>query len=177
MLSYVFGAVTQCWKPRNMFVSLSCSRWSVCNSDSFMFAATEWGGEKGHFQHGGFLHIFNYVYVVSCWNENPPPWIFISVWAELRQSCALSLRAQPWETVIKTSPPWAVRLMKGVSCHGQRGKHVAFQIWSAISSEVWEMQGVRQGTQGTARRLSHWDGAVLPLPQYRQGLRLLLCKI
>lgn len=114
MFSYVFGADAQWWKPRNMFVSLSCSRWSVGNSDSFMFAATECGGEKGHFQHGGFLHIFNYVYVVSCWNENPPPWIFITMWAELRQSCALSLRAQPWETVIKTSPRWAVRLMKGV---------------------------------------------------------------
>lgn len=52
-----------------------------------------------------------------------------------------------------------------------------FQIWSAISSEVWGMQGVWQGTQGAARRLSHWDGAVLPFPQYRQGLRLLLCKV
>lgn len=33
-----------------MFVSLNCHRWSIGNSDTFIFAAPECWGEKGHFQ-------------------------------------------------------------------------------------------------------------------------------
>lgn len=138
MLSYVFEADTQCWKPRNIFVNLSCSRWSVGNSDTFIFAATKCWGEKGHFQHRGFLHVFNYLYIVS-WVVMLEPKSIMTVLLNPAHSVSWAMAAlcfvtesSALETVIKTSPGWAVRLMQGVSCCGQRGKHTASQISCAI---------------------------------------------